>query len=197
MEATNEYAVFLDVDGVINSINHLYTRGDINFDAETLPYKANGYTVWVPEYMMALIQGLYMSTDLYWLTTWRENANEHISPILGIPQDIPVITDGTNERSVRWKFDACLPLAQELQEKGQKVYWIEDFGGRTDFRHKAHLTYVDTDMHDEGVLLPQHLPHELQEHIIEHGAYDGPIYLKAPRKKTDFHVYNRNFGVNV
>jgi hypothetical protein len=197
METTNEYAVFLDVDGVINSINHLYTRGDIDFDAETLPHPANGYTVWVPDYMSSLVQWLYNNTDLYWLTTWRDNANQHISPILGIPDDIPVIDDGTKERAVHWKFDACLPLAQELAANGQKVYWIEDFGGRIDPRHSEYLTYVDTDRHDEGVLLPQHLPLELQDQIIEHGGYDGPLYLKAPRKKTNFTVHNRNFGVDA
>lgn len=197
METTNEYAVFLDVDGVINSINHLYTGGKIDFDAETLPHPANGYTVWVPDYMSSLVQWLYNNTDLYWLTTWRDNANQFISPILGIPDDIPVIDDGTKERAVHWKFDACLPLAQELAANGQKVLWIEDFGGRTDPRHSSYLTYVDTDRHDEGVLLPQHLPIELQDLIIEHGGYDGPLYLKAPRKTTNFTVHTRNFGVDA
>ena len=30
---TNQIAVFLDVDGVINSLNHLYEDGDFNMSA--------------------------------------------------------------------------------------------------------------------------------------------------------------------
>ena len=107
---TNQIAVFLDVDGVINSLNHLYEDGDFHMSAPAKPYQAGKYRVWVPDYMGALIKAIYKSTDLYWLTTWRDKANKYISPILGLPSDIPVITDGFNTRNVRWKAAACLSL---------------------------------------------------------------------------------------
>ena len=120
MESTNEYAVFLDVDGVINSINHLYTRGELDFDAETLPHPANGYTVWVPDYMASLVQGLYKSTDLYWLTTWRDNANQHISPILGIPKTFPSLTTAPRNVQCTGSLMHASPLRKNLQPRDRK-----------------------------------------------------------------------------
>ena len=75
---TNQIAVFLDVDGVINSLNHLYEDGDFHMSAPAKPYQAGKYRVWVPDYMGALIRAIYKSTDLYWLTTWRDKANKYI-----------------------------------------------------------------------------------------------------------------------
>lgn len=191
----NNIAVFLDVDGVINSLNHLFTHGDINFDSPTFPYKANGYTVWVPDYMSELIQSIHKSTDLYWLTTWREEANNWISPILAIPNNIPVITDSTRERSVSWKFGAARPVAQRLHEQGQKIYWIEDFGAHLSPSLTEFLTYVNTDSRNEGVLLPQHLPVELANHIVDHGGYNGPSYVAPPRREKLILQGARNLGV--
>ena len=177
--ATNQIAVFLDVDGVINSLNHLYEDGDFHMSAPAKPYQAGKYRVWVPDYMGALIRAIYKSTDLYWLTTWRDKANKYISPILGIPSDIPVITDGLNTRNVRWKAAACRPTAERLSAQGKTVYWIEDFHG---FRHHELLdvlTPIDTDAYGEGVLLPQHLPWELSL-LINDAGYTGPSRVDLP-----------------
>lgn len=190
----NNIAVFLDVDGVINSLNHLWTQGQINFDNPTVPYKANGYTVWVPNYMSDLIQSIHRSTDLYWLTTWRDNANTWISPILAIPNNIPVIDDGTGIRNVYWKFNTVVPIAKQLHSEGKKVYWIEDFSGSIDHGLNQYLTYVDTDRNNEGVLLPQHLPTELYEHIVNNG-YTGPSYIAAPYRTEKIVYGSRNIGV--
>lgn len=191
----HENTIFLDVDGVINSITHLYNREDTVFSENTLPYPANGYTVWIPDYMKSLVQAMEKSTNLYWLTTWRENANEFISPILGISQGIPVIDDGSTKRYVDWKFPASLPLAKELHAEGQKIYWVEDFRNITEHSHEPYLTYVDTDARGEAVLLPQHLPEPLLTHLVEQGGYDGPTFVEAP---TTAHVRRtgiRNIGV--
>lgn len=190
----NNYAVFLDVDGVINSIQHLYSGGNIEFASETKSHPLNGYNVWIPAYMPELIQAIYKSTDLYWLTTWRDNANEYVSPALGIPTDIPVIDDGTRRRSPDWKFNACRNLARELSEKGQTIYWIEDFSGLVDTSLKQYLTYIDTDRHDEGVLLPQHLPESFLDFISVKGGYDGPRHIDPPQKRAHFTIGNRNIG---
>ena len=190
----NNYAVFLDVDGVINSIQHLYSEGVIKFDYETKSHRLNGYNVWIPEYMPELIQAIYKSTDLYWLTTWRDNANEYVSPALGIPTDIPVIDDGTKQRSPGWKFNACYPLAKKLHEQGQTILWIEDFAGHVDNRLKQYLTYIDTDRNDEGVFLPQHLPESFLDFISVKGGYDGPTYVEAPHQYGTYKIGPRNIG---
>ena len=192
----NNYAIFLDVDGVINSLQHLYTSGNLNFDAKTTPYQAGNYTIWVPDYMPELIQAIERSSDLYWLTTWRQAANEYISEqILGISSNIPVIDDGTARRAPDWKFNACRELAVQLSEDGKKVLWIEDFGRHYDTTLCGHLTYVDTDHNEDGVLLPQHLPTDFMEHLITNGNYNGPTYVAPPRANRKVDIYQRNFGV--
>lgn len=190
----NNYAVFLDVDGVINSIQHLYAGGDVDFASETKAHSLNGYKVWIPAYMPELIQAIYKTADLYWLTTWRDHANEYVSPALGIPTNIPVIDDGTSRRSPDWKFAACRNLAQELHAKGQTILWIEDFAGRTDRSLTEYLTYVDTDLNDEGVFLPQHLPEAFLDFLIVKGEYDGPTYVEAPQKRRYYEIGSRNIG---
>ena len=191
----HENTIFLDVDGVINSITHLYNREDTVFSENTVPYPANGYTVWIPDYMKSLVQAMEKSTNLYWLTTWRENANEFISPILGISQDIPVIDDGSAKRHVDWKFPASLPLAKELHAEGQKIYWVEDFRNITERSHETYLTYVDTDARGEAVLLPQHLPEPLLTHLITQGGYEGPTFVEAPTTTHMRRTGIRNIGV--
>jgi hypothetical protein len=187
--------IFLDVDGVINSLTHLYNKEHTVFDAPTNPHIAGQYTVWVPEYMKSLVQAMEKSTNLYWLTTWREKANEFISPILGISQDVSVITDGGPMRSVEWKFPACLPLAKSLKSNDENIFWIEDFHGMTQKEHEDYLTYIDTDAKGEGVLLPQHLPEALLSLLIDEGGYDGPTHLEAPTTGRLSRMGARNFWI--
>tara|TARA_Y100000004_G_scaffold196833_1_gene268326 strand:+ start:2750 stop:3373 length:624 start_codon:yes stop_codon:yes gene_type:complete len=179
--------IFLDVDGVINSLIHLYNRENTIFDYPTNPHRAGNYTVWVPEYMPQLVQAMEKATNLYWLTTWRDKANEYISPILGVSSELPVINDGSPMRSVEWKFPACLDLAKNLSASGQNIYWVEDFHGMVQSEHKQFLTYVDTDAKGEGVLLPQHLPEALMSVLVDEGGYTGPTHLEAPTTR-----YRRN-----
>lgn len=194
-----DYAVFLDVDGVINSLHHLYTGGKIEFGADVQPHEAGNYTIWVPDYMAELIQAIERSTDLYWLTTWRQEANNHISEqVLGISPNTPVIDDGTRQRAPHWKFDACLDLAIQLHDEGKTVLWIEDFGQMYDTRLDGYLKFIDTDYTGEGVLLPQHLPMDFMEHISTYGNYNGPTYVAPParRHRLDaYSLYERNIGV--
>lgn len=192
----NHYAVFLDVDGVINSLRHLHSGGTVAFNRETTPYRAGDYTIWVPDYMPELIQSIEASSDLYWLTTWRNKANEHISDILGISTKTPVIDDGTGTRNPQWKFATVRPLAEQLKSQGQELLWIEDFARGYDSRLNGTLKFVDTDFNGEGVFLPQHLPSNFLEHIVEHGGYNGPLYVSPPSR--DGHVMGeRNIGNGV
>lgn len=177
--------VFLDVDGVINSLNHLFTGGRVEFGWPTPPHEAGDYTVWVPEYMPHLVQAMYQSTDLHWLTTWRHQANKHISPILGIPGDVPVIDDNTNKRTIDWKATACRPHAELARIGGRTVYWIEDFNGYPHKGLEGIVIQVDTSANGEDVLLPQHLPAVLLQHLYDEGGYDGPSHVVPPSRNLN------------
>lgn len=143
--------IFLDVDGVIN---------DVAFrplNASNARIRSHGYTVTIPYYMPALIRHLVEVADVYWLTTWRQRANDEIAAHLGIPH-LKVLTDGTDKRDVSWKdavAERTLPLLP-----GRKVYWIEDF--YADLPIIKGITFVDTAaVAYKAVLTPADLPSEL------------------------------------
>jgi hypothetical protein len=178
---------YVDVDGVINSINHLYGHHswDRWSDPTVNPVRTDaGYTIHLPDYMPGLMKALHEVGEWRWLTTWRHRANACISPLLGIPNDLPVIDDGTDDHYVGWKYSTAVPQAMEDVAAGYKVYWIEDFGSDDHLQPHSrpiwdYVTPINTDSDNEAVLLPQHLPANVQQ-LVEAAGYDGPSFLKNP-----------------
>lgn len=160
-------AIFLDVDGVINDLQALdeYRFGMSKKDElprGCVPLKTGaGYTVFIPSFMPSLLQHLHEVADIYWLTTWRERANRYISPAVGLPTDLPVITDGKNSGSTKWKWTEARPYWDALAPR--PVYWIEDFyfdfKGAHAEKVPSHVTLIDTgnDLHLKPSLLPKSL----------------------------------------
>lgn len=145
--------VFLDVDGVINDLNW-YPKDD---DTRTVHNTELGYLVTIARETRELVAALHKVADIYWLTTWREAANRDISPLVGLPSDLPVITDGTTDRWVHWKAEAARPIAEALLAEGRDVYWIEDFYGRLPFIPGVRM--VDTGVNKK--LVANDIPVEL------------------------------------
>lgn len=132
--------VFLDVDGVINDLRSLYNGSNKGITK----VKSNGYFVHIPDYMPGLVQLLVANNEVVWLTTWREKANNEIREHLGIPE-LAVLTDGRDERSVRWKPAAAYSMAEKALAAGREVVWIEDFYRElpTDYMPSG-VQYIDT-----------------------------------------------------
>jgi hypothetical protein len=176
---TKDTVVFLDVDGVIN---HLYDlRAGVIKDIRegrrdnTNWHLANGFWVNIPDYVIDMVQYLHEIADIHWLTTWRDNANEYISPIVGLPIDLPVISDRVGySRYTDWKAPAAAPIARELLAEGKRVLWIEDFYGRIPkAAFEDEMEFIDTGA-EEG-LFPFHLDDELlPEHLRGLGRQDFP-----------------------
>lgn len=124
--------VLLDLDGVINDLYALETRTtdfpEDGYRCEVV--ESHGYQIYIPDYMPDLIQRLVADNDVWWLTTWREWANEEVREHLGI-DPLPVITDGQQTRSTDWKCDAALDFVTNACLDGREVVWIEDFYGYT------------------------------------------------------------------
>jgi hypothetical protein len=61
--------------------------------------------------------------DLVWATGWEERANEHLPPLLGLPEDLPVLTFAGRARfgTAHWKVDAIDEYAGD-----QPLAWIDD-----------------------------------------------------------------------
>ena len=115
--------VLLDVDGVINDL-----RRGIARPWKTDYYDALGYTISVPEYMPDLLQRVHRNADIVWCTTWEERANDYISPLVGLPDDLPYVRLTwdpyaiTNAKSLN-AYRAAAPYLWA----GASVYWVEDF----------------------------------------------------------------------
>lgn len=137
--------VLLDVDGVINDLKCLW--GDVPDDRFVL--RSNGFSVFVPDYMPALVQWLCSVAEVHWCTTWRHRANSEIARHLGIGP-LPVVDDGTNDRRVDWKAAAAFSLVEQALDAGRRVVWIEDFYGRPPVKHMpAGVEFVDTARDDD------------------------------------------------
>lgn len=141
--------VFLDVDGVVNDLEGRPGPARI--------FESHGYMIRIPEDIIIPVQKLVEHNEVMWLTTWRENANEDIRKVLGIPL-LEVITDGTTDRYVGWKWKAALTPATRALNQGRHVWWIEDFYGHQPTEPSAvygheRFHFIDT----WGSLQPHHL----------------------------------------
>lgn len=125
--------VLLDVDGVVNALT----------GAVPVSFKAMGYPIRMPDYMPGLVQKLVAHNEVMWCTTWRNDANTHLTRYLGI-EPLAVVDDGTEDRYVDWKVAAARPYVRKALMDGRRVCWIEDFeripyGGIWDY-----IDYIDT-----------------------------------------------------
>jgi hypothetical protein len=98
--------LLLDVDGVINDKACL--RG-----AER-PWRHRvlevaGTRVCLPAYMPALIRYLALATDVWWRTSWRHLANQHLALLLGIDRRPVLRPEHLSERLRPRRFGATHP----------------------------------------------------------------------------------------
>lgn len=108
----------MDVDGVLNAVNY-----------EPLPdqrrERLNGFDItWTPAITDRIAtlhsEGL---VEVRWLTTWAEDANEHISPALGWPEDLLVVASPYDaSRTAWWKLSYVMDLAVDEQ----LIVWTDD-----------------------------------------------------------------------
>jgi hypothetical protein len=61
--------------------------------------------------------------DLVWATGWEERANDHLPSILGLPEQLPVLTFGGRAvfGSAHWKVDAIDKYAGD-----RPLAWVDD-----------------------------------------------------------------------
>ena len=152
--------VLLDVDGVINDLEALHgTERPWRTDL----VESNGFVVFIPHDMPALIQHLTDVAEVWWCTTWRHHANREIASHLGI-DPLPVITDGSTARSVTWKAAASRDLVTTALHEGRDVYWIEDFYGAPPRGELPEgVVFIDTTKRAPKCVLT---PDDLPEHLI-------------------------------
>lgn len=148
--------VLLDVDGCVNAVPPDYSRlahmwGVIREVSGVNPkglhpgFRITFTPTWGEFFNELISQGV----DVNWLTTWREDANVWISPLLDMPQDLPVLgTDIVQTRSGVflittdrdwWKHECAealwnaehIPFVwidDDFDENPEAVEWAESLG---------------------------------------------------------------------
>lgn len=126
-ETSDKPLLLMDVDGPLNPFEAPW------FDDATPPYtysfhdltvRGESYKVALNAYHGRELRALQTVYDLVWATTWREDANRLISPILGLPNDLPVMPlfqpwGWPHRRS--WKLEQIVNWVD-----GRSFAWFDD-----------------------------------------------------------------------
>ncbi|GGV29339.1 hypothetical protein GCM10010495_52040 [Kitasatospora herbaricolor] len=117
--------LFLDVDGVLNPAA---PHPDAGFEAHALL----GYRVLLSARHADWLRELAGGYQLVWATTWEEEANRHLSPLLGLPE-LPVVRF---TGYVPQPGDPRVPLMQLISgrkwppilryARGRPFAWVDD-----------------------------------------------------------------------
>lgn len=117
--------LLLDVDGPLNPWRAKPTRRPPGY--ETYRLRPAGWPgkkplrVWLHPGHGDLLGALAQRTnaELVWCTTWLDEANELIAPLIGLSSPLPVIP--WQRADPRWKYGAVLDYAA-----GRTVTWFDD-----------------------------------------------------------------------
>jgi hypothetical protein len=80
--------LFLDVDGVLSALRESPWAESVSSAVKVADYPHSFLINTSPLLGFRLQQ---LPVDIHWLTTWREDANTLISPLVGLPDDLPVV----------------------------------------------------------------------------------------------------------
>jgi len=154
---------YLDVDGVINSLNPLWGRYWPVPRSELSVHRCNGFDIHLPGHMAALIGALDAQTEIVWCTTWEDSANHWIGPLVGLEERRVIHPDPADD-TFAWKEASV--LADMAANPCAGAIWIEDLGYALDQRFAdAGVIGIDTTRAPAGidtderfnVLMPAHL----------------------------------------
>lgn len=127
---SGQLLIVLDVDGPLNPYAAKSTRRPVGYQTfrlrprgwlgPTSNQQRKGLRVWLDTTHGDVLGALADRTggELVWCTTWQDDANELIAPIVGLPT-LPVIRWNVDDS--RWKFPAVLEYAN-----GRPLAWFDD-----------------------------------------------------------------------
>ncbi|MEU4931581.1 hypothetical protein AB0G54_34615 [Streptomyces yokosukanensis] len=117
--------LFLDVDGPLNPYAAQRERRPEGYTTIRVPLDARrSLRVWLnPEHGPALLR---LGFELVWATSWMEEANIWIAPVVGLPPDLPYVDFGNGLFAMRpdgvhWKTEAIVAYAE-----GRPFAWVDD-----------------------------------------------------------------------
>jgi hypothetical protein len=114
-----EPVLYLDVDGVLNVLGGQGDWDDLELHHVTLNHGAT-YPLWLSRSMGRALRNL--GVEIRWATTWADEANEKISPLVDLPPDL-VVTCRPALSWSRFKWDA---IRAEVEKERRPFIWIDD-----------------------------------------------------------------------
>ena len=112
--------LILDVDGVVLPYPPNLYRGDAPPGFRDA--RAWGFNVWVPEHLPPALRALAEVFDMAWCTDWEDAANSEVSPLFGLPTDLPVLHPDRRGTRGWWKLAAV----QEFAGDDHPLVWADD-----------------------------------------------------------------------
>ena len=156
--------LLIDVDGVLNpegSRRTIGRREDVRFRK----YSLGGFRVFLSRDHGAWLAGLADRYDLAWCTTWEHDANRLVSPLVGLPRDLPVVTFDWSVSARKLPFvDAWLA--------GRPALWIDDDIDETELGWAARRS---ADGIPTRILVPDPTTGLTPEHVAEAAAFAASI----------------------
>jgi len=165
--------LLLDIDGPLNPLRANWFPGPVPAPGyqfhELTPAGGIAYRVALnPRHGQRLRELARESFELVWATTWLEDANRLVAPLLGLPNDLPVIPlhrPHAPRGKCSWKAEQILAWVG-----GRRFVWFDDEINRATrdwlasacpadhlaYRVEPHLGLVDADF-DEFKLFAQSL----------------------------------------
>lgn len=122
--------LLLDVDGPLNPHAAPLDRRPDGYTTHRL--RPTGWAdrrplrVWLrPDHGASLLACVAeLGCELVWCTTWNDDANRLVGPVIGLPE-LPVVDVGDPHRDPTWKFGAV-----ERYAGSRPLAWLDDdFGG--------------------------------------------------------------------
>lgn len=122
--------LLLDIDGVLNAYRYRPGATPMPADAFTdlrrfavTADHGETFTFWVSPSLIEQVIALAQQVEIAWLTTWQDQANHRVAPVLGLPT-FPVAARG--EDSGRWDSDWKAGAAVEALSLGRPLIWVDD-----------------------------------------------------------------------
>jgi hypothetical protein len=146
---TSRPFLLIDVDGVLNPFAGRRTKPAFS------THQLAGFTVRLNPAHGPMLMQFADRFDLVWATTWEDQANELIGPIVGLPT-LPVIHLGfTSKDRLRHKWPAISAYVGD-----RPLVWIDDEpssddAGRVQSRN-LHIPTRIVKTHPASGLLPEH-----------------------------------------
>ena len=109
----------VDVDGVISVFGF---DGPLD-QAPGRFHLIDGIAHCIPDELGGRLRRLAETYELIWATGWEERANDQLPTILGLPEELPVLTFNGTARfgTAHWKLDAIDDYAGD-----RALAWIDD-----------------------------------------------------------------------